>query len=194
MNVLRLYTDDNSIIQGIRDSDDRALKHLYKTYYTMIRSMIINNNGSNEDADDVFQEGIIALYEKVRKEDFVLTCKLSTYLYSVCRFNWLRKIRDSGKQTVFNDFHNETIAVEEDLFEKETLSQRQRLIATLLNEIGESCRKIITGFYYDALSTKQISDKYNLSGADYVKTQKYRCLQKLRELMKTRFSHTDIMD
>ena len=49
----------------------------------MVQSLIINNNGSSDDARDIFQEAVIVLYEKARTGTFELNCQLKTYLYSV---------------------------------------------------------------------------------------------------------------
>ena len=54
MSVLRLYNDDESIIQGIKASDDRALKHLYETYHNMILKLVVNNSGTINDAEEVY--------------------------------------------------------------------------------------------------------------------------------------------
>ena len=57
--------------------------------------MIHSNGGRPQDAEDVFQEALIILVGKIRKSDFKLTAKLSTYLFSVCRFLWKDKRKEN---------------------------------------------------------------------------------------------------
>ena len=47
---------------------------------------MLNNNGNEDDAKDIFQESIIVLYEKVKAGKFELSSKLKTFIYSVCSF------------------------------------------------------------------------------------------------------------
>ena len=58
----------------------------------MVQSLIINNNGTADDAKDIFQEAMIVLYEKARSGTFELSCQIKTYVYSVSRRLWLKKI------------------------------------------------------------------------------------------------------
>ena len=39
----------------------------------MVQAFILSNNGTYDDARDIFQEAMIALYEKAKSESFVLT-------------------------------------------------------------------------------------------------------------------------
>ena len=77
----------------------------------MVLQFILNNNGNEDDAKDVYQEGIIVLYNKIKGGDFELSSKLKTYIYSVCRRIWLKKLsQQSRKSNELSDF-NEPIDV-----------------------------------------------------------------------------------
>jgi DNA-directed RNA polymerase specialized sigma24 family protein len=76
---------DSEIILGILNDSKEILNRLYSTYFPMILQLVLNNNGNEDDAKDVFQESIIVLYNKVKSGNFELNSKLKTFLYSVCR-------------------------------------------------------------------------------------------------------------
>ena len=193
MRVVKLYNTDESIINGIRESDDKALEYLYKEHYYMIRQLVVMNSGSQPDAEDILQDGIIVLYEKIKEGDFKLTCSIKTYLYAVCKNLWLKCLEKKKNFIPFKDYHNETISIEEDLFEEEIQTDNQNILAELLNKISEACKEIIVSFYYEKLSMSDIARKLGFANADYAKTQKYRCLQKLKEMINKKYNKEDIL-
>ena len=80
---------DNTLLEKLKTEDSSSFELLYKFFFPSIASYIKQNTGSNEDAEDVFQEAIIVLLQKVRQPDFVLTFSLNTYLYAVAKNIWL---------------------------------------------------------------------------------------------------------
>ena len=79
-----------TLLTGVANNDRTAVEGIYSRHFGMVQSLIINNNGSAEDARDIFQEAMIVLYEKSKSPGFELQCQLKTYLYSVCRRLWAR--------------------------------------------------------------------------------------------------------
>src|ERR1700733_10804519 len=83
---------DSEVILGILNNSESVLKRLYLAYFPMVLQLIINNNGDGDEAKDVYQEAIIILYNKVKTGDFELSSKLKTYIYSICRRLWLKRL------------------------------------------------------------------------------------------------------
>ena len=81
----------------------------------MIQHFVLNNNGSFDDARDLFQEAMITLYEKVQSDSFVLSCQIKTYLFSICKNLWLKRLQQMGKYSAPLSTEEESIAVEADL-------------------------------------------------------------------------------
>ena len=79
---MHLYKTDLEIIAGIRQGDHTALSVLYKEHFGAINHFILNNNGSGDDAKDVYQEAVIIFYEKVTQDSLELNCKISCLLYT----------------------------------------------------------------------------------------------------------------
>ena len=75
-----LTLTDNQYIEGLRLSDNAVIHTIYKKFYPTIMRMVLNNNGTEQEAKDVFQESILVLYHHVQKQSFILTCALQTYL------------------------------------------------------------------------------------------------------------------
>ena len=83
-------TNEQALLKGLAHNDSKSVEIIYKDNFNMIQAFILNNNGSYDEARDIFQEAMIALYEKSQTDSFVLTCQIKTYLYSVCRRLWLK--------------------------------------------------------------------------------------------------------
>lgn len=174
---------DEHIIAALRNNDDSVLSVLYKLYFGSINHFIITNSGSEDDAKDIFQEAIIVFYQNIKNQNFELNCKIKTYLYSVCRLMWLKKIKKAsavvGKITDFEGF----IAIDDaeaDMIEEREIQFGK--MAAALGELGEPCKTLIEDFYIKQLSMGQISEKFGYTNADNAKTQKYKCLMRLKKL------------
>jgi RNA polymerase sigma factor (sigma-70 family) len=115
---------DQELLKGLALNDKKAAETIYKENYNMVQSLIINNNGTIHEAKDVFQEAMIVLFEKARSGSFELNCQLKTYVYSVCRRIWLKRLQQMNRYS--NEMENiaEIVPVEEeiDLMKKRTKS------------------------------------------------------------------------
>ena len=67
---------DLETFKGLKSKDNKAYEILYKFYYPSVKNFITKNSGCEDDAQDIFQETILVLLEKVPKEDFNLTSSL----------------------------------------------------------------------------------------------------------------------
>jgi RNA polymerase sigma factor (sigma-70 family) len=178
-----IENSDEHIIIALRNNDDSVLSVLYKLYFGSINHFIITNNGSEDDAKDIFQEAIIVFYQNIKDQNFELNCKIKTYLYSVSRLMWLKKIKKAsaivGKITDFEGF----IAIEDadaDLMEEREMQFGK--MASALSQLGEPCKTLVEDLYIKQLSMSQISEKFGYTNADNAKTQKYKCLMRLKKL------------
>jgi RNA polymerase sigma factor (sigma-70 family) len=173
-------TPDQELLQGLRSGRQAAFKRLYQQHYPMVRYLVLQNSGSNTEADDVFQDGLMVLIGKLRQGEFQLTSSLKTFLYSVCRHIWLKRLRDKGR-TKLIDFENPIDVADEALEES-----NEPLLAQLrdaLETLGDACRKVLERFYFLKMSMEEIAIELGYTNADTVKTQKYKCILRLRKLM-----------
>jgi RNA polymerase sigma factor (sigma-70 family) len=173
---------DREVVLGILNNSDEALSKLYVGYFPMILQFILNNNGDEEDAKDVYQEAIIVLYNKIKSGDFELSSKLKTYIYSVCRRIWLKKLSKESKKAINVTDFGDIEAVETDMEVHEEKDMQFEKMQSALQLLGEPCKTIIQDFYIQNLSMQEISEKFGYTNTDNAKTQKYKCLQRLKKL------------
>jgi len=171
---------DREILEGIKASRNDILEYVYQQFYPMIYKYVTNNNGNAAEARDIFQDGIVVLYEKSLQPEFRLTSGIGTFLYSVCRNLWRNKLnRQKSREDLQENTPEQTD--EADIL-KEEITERQHLLKQLFQKIGEGCRNILMKKFYEKRKDKEIAEELNLSGSDYVKTQRYRCLKQLKKL------------
>jgi len=173
---------DNEVILGILNDSKDILERVYKSYFPMILKLIISNNGDEDDAKDIFQESVIVLYNKIKSENFQLNSKLKTFIYSVCRRLWLKRLSQKNKSKVYVKDFEGLIPVEEDLDYHQQKDKEFIQMAEAMILLGEPCRTIIEDFYINANSMQEICEKFGYTNADNAKTQKYKCLQRLKKL------------
>ena len=80
---MKTDTLEKDILEGIANNDSRAIEKVYKENFGLVQHFVIRNNGSYDDARDIFQEAMMVLFEKSKQEHFALTCQLKTYIYSI---------------------------------------------------------------------------------------------------------------
>src|SRR5438094_470858 len=88
---------DAQLIRAIQGGDERALSQLYRLHWPMVSHFVLQNSGSEDDARDVYQEGVMVFYEKVREGSLELSCQIKTYLYAVCRRLWLKRLTTKSR-------------------------------------------------------------------------------------------------
>lgn len=186
-----LLTDDE-LLMGLADGSDDALTQLYHRYFPMVLHFVTGNSGSEDEAKDIYQETLIVLYEKVRGGSFELHCQLKTYIYSVGRRLWLKQLAHKSRFMV-ND--TETLAADsvalgqlsDDLTDHEERNRQFDLMADSLDRLGEPCRTLLEDFYIRHMSMQDITGKFGYTNADNAKTQKYKCLMRLKRLFFTEY-------
>ena len=169
-------------MKGLAANDREAIETIYRQNYGIVQSFVVKNSGYPEDARDLFQEAMIVLYEKARSETFVLTCQIKTYLYSVCRRLWLKKLQQLQRLNTSTDTWDEVVAVEEEVELHEKNELDMTLLEQALNKLGEPCKSLIESFYLQKKTMPEIAEFFGYTNADNAKTQKYKCLVRLKKI------------
>ena len=163
-------------------NDAAATKLIYKESYPIIQSLVRNNSGDEDNAKDIFQEALIVLYEKAKLGNFDLQCKISTYIYSVARKLWLKKLQQQNSKRTISEHIEETIAVEDDIEWHENENKQHSMLQDALQKIGEPCKSLLEAYYYNKQNMVDIATNFGYTNADNAKNQKYKCLMRLKKL------------
>jgi RNA polymerase sigma factor (sigma-70 family) len=178
---------EQDILNGVKNNDNKMYGYIYKSYFPGIRSMVLGFRSLALDAEDIFQDGMVAASRNVMDGRFKGDSSFNTYLTAVCR-NICRKQLERaarfGNNTSTVDVADEPEADVEDLITRLTL---------LKDRMDEKCRQIIdlrfglakgypalTGGAETNVRFEEIAAVLNIE-ADNARQRFKRCLEKLKE-------------
>ena len=74
------------ILDGLRNRDTNVLDFIYNNYFQQIKVFINKNSGTDEDAQDVYQDAVLVIYQKIKNDNLTLNCSFNTYALTVFKF------------------------------------------------------------------------------------------------------------
>jgi RNA polymerase sigma factor (sigma-70 family) len=181
-----LFTDEEIRI-GFKENDRSLFSKVYKKCYPAVKRFVLTNSGCEEDAKDLLQDALMIVFQKVRKNQFVLECSFITYLYAIVRNLWLKELRDKrGNGVIIRGFDEvELEGLNFHLnFEKEfDLNVEYFIFRTHFNRLGKTCRDVLRMFF-EKIPYSEMAKILNLKSGATVRRRKYRCKEMLIENIK----------
>jgi len=188
---LKTYDREEELLKGLAANDNNSIETIYRENYQAIQSFIIRNSGNPDDARDIFQEAMIVLFEKAKSDSFALSCQLQTYIYSVCRRLWLKKLQKQDRFPQEVETLHEVVPVDDEIETLEKINRSFNLMEDALLKIGEPCKSLLEAFYIEKKSMPDIAVSFGYTNADNAKTQKYKCLMRLKKLFFAQYKKRD---
>ncbi|MBO7651294.1 MAG: sigma-70 family RNA polymerase sigma factor [Bacteroidales bacterium] len=175
---------DLKYIRGFESNDNKVIADFYNMAKPSFVSYFQKNfSVYGSDSDELFQDSYIKMWENIRDGRYkVMSCSLETYLYAIGKYTMLakgRKYKEIASDSIFTDYDIADGSPDE-IEEKEMLAKKADEVVA---NIGEPCSTILRMHYWDNLSGEQIAEKMDYGSTDSVKTQKYKCMQKVKKLM-----------
>ncbi|HNB81459.1 MAG TPA: sigma-70 family RNA polymerase sigma factor [Chitinophagaceae bacterium] len=175
---------DELIIRSLASGDSATLRSIYKFNYPTIEKMVFRMNGSVDDAYDIFQDALTIAYEQARSGKLQLNCRFSTYLTAIAKNLWLKRISRNKSQSMvyLSDFSEDTPDVQEPVGKFFEMEKHMSQLEKCLDQIGEPCSGLLKAFYLQNKSMQDIADEFGYTTSENAKTQKYKCLNRLKKL------------
>lgn len=186
-NMANTNWTDEALIAGIQDGGsarEEALKRIYLLpgLREAVHRHVLENGGSRQDAQDIFQEALVLLDRNVREGRFEGRSMLSTYFVAIAKWRWVTIRRQQGRYTDLAPAHYDA---EVESPEAETIRTEYReLFQEALGQIGDRCRQLLQLYQLDH-SMEEIAARMQYSNADVAKKEAYRCRLRFRELLET---------
>ncbi|MEO8404599.1 MAG: sigma-70 family RNA polymerase sigma factor [Chitinophagaceae bacterium] len=171
---------DNSLLDRLKDEDNTSFEILYKLYFPSIAAHIAKNYGNTEDAEDIFQESIIVLLQKVRQPDFILTSSLKTYLFAISKNLWMKRLRDNKLLPVasFEKYQQET---ETFFVETQPGKTKEEKLNSWLSKITDHCQKILKAIFFYNEPIDSLMKKLGWKNKHTAANQQYKCIQQVKK-------------
>jgi RNA polymerase sigma factor (sigma-70 family) len=177
-----IHYSDEAILEGLRLRSDYIINFTYKEFYPLIKFLVTDNGGLEEDAEDVFQDGIVTLYNKIILNQLVLTSSFKTYMYSVCRNLWLQKL--NKRKAFFDKLKDveEYIDIPKDMLEESSIeeTEMQRIIQMHFLSLPEDCQRVLR-LFIQKMPVQEIAGIMGFKTDHYARTRKNLCKQELKK-------------
>ncbi len=171
---------DNILLQQLKTEDNASFQLLYEFYFPSVAAYVKQNMGNEEDTEDIFQEAIIVLLQKVRQPDFVLTASLKTYLYAIAKNLWLKRLR-SKKLISFDEFEQKQTEPEFFSFEFHPEKTKEEKVETWLTKITDNCQRILKAIFYYREPMDSLMKKMGWKNKHTAANQQYKCIQQIKK-------------
>lgn len=177
---------DQKYVVALLNNNAALLEELYRRFSGKIKSMILQNNGTETDAADIFQDALLSIYHKAIADNFVLTCPLEAFLYLICKNKWMNQLNKRKIQKVkfidARDYENIGNDSFKEAEQEWLLQERNDLLKEKLYELSESSRKLLR-LSWSGKSMEEVADILNVTYG-YARKKKSEAMAKLTELVK----------
>jgi RNA polymerase sigma factor (sigma-70 family) len=177
---------DAEIIENLlqNSSVDSSIRFLYRTHYEFLARYVVSNNGNWDDAADVFQEVILAFVNLVKAGKFRGESTIKTFLYSLNRNIWLNELKRRGRAQVREmRYEQRNEKTDQGIDAALEMNETNRELMKAMEELGDTCKKILLLYYYENQSMKEILNSLHYENEQVVRNKKYKCLKRLEELV-----------
>ncbi len=172
---------EKDILTDLKGEIDKAFGELYKNHFSMVNRFVLNNRGTMTDAEDLFQDTMLVLIEKLSVENFAISASLKTYIMAIAKYLWLNKIRSSFRETELTDIHNNQFYEDIDNSIEQEKTYRDKLQG-YLHKITEHCKGLIHDVFFKEKAIEQIQKEYGYSSKHNAINQKHKCVEQIRKI------------
>ncbi len=167
---------DEEILKGILERDNAIFNYIYENLYNQVKYMIVSNSGSDEEAQDVFQEALIVIYNKLVNKELELYCTFKTYLYSVSRLMWLKQLEKKKykSEEIYDENMTDLRVDDKNILDQIETNERFRLYQKYFKQLNEDCRKVLE-LFINKVPLREIAEIMGYSSEKYAKKRKYIC-------------------
>ncbi len=171
----------NDILIDLRTENNFTFGKLYKDNFYKISKFVQNNNGNEADAEDLFQDAMMVLVEKLRQDQFQLTASIDTYVYAICKNLWFKKLRNRNFEQSVDEIQTTSFLNSiADSIENEK-SYLEKLKGYLL-KITDHCNRLIHDIFFKEKAIEQIQQEYGYSTKHNAQNQKHKCVEQIRKV------------
>ncbi len=176
-----MHYSDQAIVEGIRQKDGGVLKYIYAQCFPSVSYLVRSNSGNEDDVQDVFQDAMVILYKNISEGNFELHCSFQTYLYSVCKRLWMKKLQAKQKQEVSLSNFAATVELSEinliaiyDVEEEKFRAYQKHFL-----RLPVECQKLLR-LFVSKVSLRDIAAQMGFKSEKYAKLRKFLCKEELK--------------
>lgn len=169
-------------VTGFQNNDETVLQKVYVEVYPRVLNHVLQNNGNEDQAKDIFQEAFIVCWKNIKTNKFSENGNVEGYLFTISKNKWTDYLRSARyKKTVPNNGIVEVHSPNEETWITDNEQKNSNALKIAMQKLGEGCKALLTQFYFERMSMDEIATELKIGSAS-VRNKKYRCMEKLRNL------------
>ena len=176
-------------IKAFKANEQSLISTLYREHRAGFLNFARKYPLAEGEALDIYQDAFVALREKALSGHLNnIECSLKTYLYGIGKFLIYKQLKKSGRRESLEvGRHMDEVNEIEPVISNtpEPLTQKQLLLRSHFEKLGDKCQEVLTLFYYRGLTIDEIAQTGGYKNSNVVKSQKSRCLRQLKSMINT---------
>lgn len=180
--------EEKQLVLMARNGNEKERKNafgeIYRKCYLKCAGFLVSKFGQRTAIEDVVQNAVIVLKEKLDNQSFVLTCRIQTFLNTVAYNKGLTEFGKPKEQILAEDDIEDITDEYFAPMEEPLNNERIKVVLSVLEDpdkTSDICREIISGFWLRQQLLEQIAAAMGYKNTDVAKTRKSYCLAKLKE-------------
>ena len=175
----------NAELEPFRQDPDRALAELYNKHKDGFMHWARKWSALQDtDLEEIFQDAVVIFWNNVREGKLQeLSAAVHTYVFAVgrrlilSRYRQIARVKLSGEDALPQSAEDWDPGIEHQMIQDE----EALALSEQLEQLGEPCYTLLRLAFYDGKRSNEIAEEMNYSSNDVVRTQKKRCLERLRK-------------
>ena len=191
---------DTQLMEELKSGNNKILEKIYhENRSSFINWILKNSTYDTEVAVELYQKAFIILYLNVKNEKLIeLNSTLKTYLLAIAK-NLLKELNRSEKKNnlrlddeVLNELNK--VQVDNNILEKYNNSHNKEIVRSLLEEIGDPCKTLLTLIFIQNYATDAVVEAMNYSDERVVRKRKSLCLSRMRDMISSNLKFKSLFE
>lgn len=185
--------NSSDLLKGLLEGDSEGIEDIYRILFPKVRKFVTNNQGTEDEAKDVFQKVLLQLITRIKVSDYKLIDAFEAYMFTACKNLWRRELNQKSRVTNHNSDEYSISNAEDDIATSILEQERWELYQRCFVLLSENCKKIL-GMYFNKSSYKQIKEQLAYGSESVVRQRVFKCKAKLSEFIKKDRSYKTLRD
>ena len=169
-------------IEGVLNSNERVISEIYNDYFPGVLKFIMQNKGTKEDAEDVFQAAMLQISARIRKRDLAITHTFGGYIFGACKNLWRRQLKKERNRVTISE-NPELISDPANLADALLEQEQWDLFEEKLEMLSDNCKKLIA-LFFKKVPYQEIMDRFSYSSQVVARQGVFKCKKRLIELIR----------
>ena len=184
-NPIKLMSSDTRY-DSLMSGSSASINQLYDALLPKLKSWLLKNKGSNNDALDILHDALSSLIVNHHKGKRLEVKNIEAYIFQMCKYIWFGILnkRKSASEVTFDG--NEIDTTESGSLETMIQAEQERIKYEVMEnsflKLSELCQKLLE-LVKQGKKAKQIAETLGMNGQSTVNRRKSACLDSWRKFI-----------